>query len=136
MQCPESLSFAQNAVMRIFSRYVEVDKETEPVSSLVTERNITAQLIVDPNQVSCLIDAKGMISSDISTETGVEMQLSWGSIPADDAAKSDYILQVHNLTYDYLFYILPIYFLFHVMDCVPVLHFFCKMCSYYIYGYL
>ncbi|KAK1404169.1 hypothetical protein POM88_003774 [Heracleum sosnowskyi] len=96
-ECPESFSFAQNAVMRILSRYVEVDKEEEPGSSLVTERNMTAQLIVDSNQVSCLIDAKGMISSDISTTTGVEMQLSWSSIVADDAAKSDYILQITGL---------------------------------------
>lgn len=94
MQCQESLSIAQNAVMRILSRYVEVDKENEAGSSLVTERTITAQLIVDANQVSCLIDTNGMISSDISTATGVEMQLSWGSIVADDAAESDYILQV------------------------------------------
>ncbi|XP_074371151.1 RNA-binding KH domain-containing protein RCF3-like isoform X2 [Apium graveolens] len=96
-ECPESFSFAQNAVMHILSRYVEVVEVDEPGSSLVTERNITVQLIVDSNQVSCLIDAKGIISSDISTATGVDMQLSWGSIVADDAAKSDYILQITGL---------------------------------------
>lgn len=86
--------------MRIFSRSVELDNEMDPGSSLHTERAITAQLIVDSNQVSFLLDSEGMISSDIRNTNGVEMQLSWGSIVEKNAAKSDYILQVHNSTYD------------------------------------
>ncbi|XP_017238322.1 KH domain-containing protein HEN4 isoform X2 [Daucus carota subsp. sativus] len=96
-ESPESFPSAQNAVMRIFSRSVELDNEMDPGSSLHTERAITAQLIVDSNQVSFLLDSEGMISSDIRNTNGVEMQLSWGSIVEKNAAKSDYILQISGL---------------------------------------
>lgn len=100
LQCPEPLfSPAQIAVIRVFARSIEVSDKRGPVSGLDKGKTITARLLVASNEVSCLVDSEGKISSDISTVTGVQMQLLGGTlIGTCSTEKDDNVLQVCQLT--------------------------------------
>ncbi|CAK9159933.1 unnamed protein product [Ilex paraguariensis] len=95
LENPEQLySPAQIAIVRVFARSIEVGFDHRLISGLGKGETITARLLVASNQTSCLIDEGGSVASDISTLTGVEIQLLGGNFIPSCATENDRVLQI------------------------------------------
>ncbi|CAI9111426.1 OLC1v1011647C1 [Oldenlandia corymbosa var. corymbosa] len=70
-----SVSSAQNAIVLVFARSVEVDPEKGYLSDLSGSGTVNARILVTPNEIKCLKDDGGRIASDISATFSVKIQL-------------------------------------------------------------
>lgn len=81
---------AQVATVRVFERSVEVSREHGHIKA----GSISARILVGPHEVKCLLDEKGIVSSDIGSAMRVEVQLLDAENAPNCAAENDKIVQV------------------------------------------
>ncbi|KAG5574527.1 hypothetical protein H5410_054661 [Solanum commersonii] len=81
---------AQVATDRVFERSVEVSREHGHIKA----GSISARILVGPHEVKCLLDEKGIVSSDIGSAMGVEVQLLDAENAPNCAAENDKIVQI------------------------------------------
>ncbi|KAA8530735.1 hypothetical protein F0562_005331 [Nyssa sinensis] len=91
---PEPLgSPAQLAVVHVFARCVEVGIERGHVSGMSKGEMVTARLLVSSNQIDCLIDG-AKVASDISTVSGVEIQILGVDLVPNCSSENDKVVQI------------------------------------------
>lgn len=81
---------AQVATVRVFERAVEVICKHGHIKA----DSISARILVGPHEIKCLLDERGIVSSDIGSAMGVEVQLLDAENAPNCAAENDKILQV------------------------------------------
>lgn len=81
---------AQVATVRVFERSVEVSREHGHIKA----GSISARILVGPHEVKCLLDEKGIVSSDIGSAMRVEVQLLDAENAPNCAAENDKIVQI------------------------------------------
>ncbi|XP_049372231.1 KH domain-containing protein HEN4-like isoform X1 [Solanum verrucosum] len=81
---------AQVATDRVFERSVEVSREHGHIKA----GSISARILVGPHEVKCLLDEKGIVSLDIGSAMGVEVQLLDAENAPNCAAENDKIVQI------------------------------------------
>ncbi|XP_059624116.1 KH domain-containing protein HEN4-like isoform X2 [Cornus florida] len=92
LEKPEPFYFpAQIATIRVFARIMEVSSELGLVSGLSEGEHVSARLLIASNQVRCLID-EGRVASDISTVSGVQIQIVEGDLVPNCAAEYDQVI--------------------------------------------
>ncbi|KAH6822511.1 hypothetical protein C2S53_008988 [Perilla frutescens var. hirtella] len=87
-----SCSPAQNAIVRVFARCIEVSLDQGVVLSLGHGDSVTARILVVSSQLSCMLDGDGRLASDICLASGAEIQLMGADFP--DAGVSDNVVQI------------------------------------------
>lgn len=67
--------------------------------------NVTARILVARNQMGCLADESGKVASDISTASGVEIQLLGAGLIPNCTVEDDKVVQVgHQLLFSFFFF--------------------------------
>lgn len=66
---------AQIATIRVFDRSIDIGVEMGVVSGTGKGDTVSARLLVASKEVDCLVDDGGKVASDISSVSGVKMQL-------------------------------------------------------------
>uniref|UniRef100_A0A5B7C233 K Homology domain-containing protein n=1 Tax=Davidia involucrata TaxID=16924 RepID=A0A5B7C233_DAVIN len=84
---------AQIAIVRVFGRCVKVGIEQGHVSGMSKGEMVTARLLVASNQVDCLIDGR-KVASEISTVSGVEIQILEGDLVPNCSSENDKVVQI------------------------------------------
>ncbi|XP_031121944.1 KH domain-containing protein HEN4-like isoform X2 [Ipomoea triloba] len=87
--CPS----AQNAVIRVFEKSMEVASDWGLISCLCNETIVTAKLLVARHELRCLIDDKGQIGTDIRIASGVKIKLSPTDLPQNLDAENDEVIK-------------------------------------------
>nr|GMD25633.1 KH domain-containing protein HEN4-like [Ipomoea batatas] len=85
---------AQNAVIRVFEKSMEVASDWGLISCLCNERIVTAKLLVARHELRCLIDDKGQIGTDIRIASGVKIKLSPTDLPQNLDAENDEVIKI------------------------------------------
>lgn len=95
MQNPDPLySPAQIAIVRVFSRCIEVGLGQGVISSLGNGESVSARVLVASSQISCMLDDNGRVASDISIASGAEIQLLGADNLPNCAGVDDNVVQV------------------------------------------
>ncbi|CAI9780897.1 unnamed protein product [Fraxinus pennsylvanica] len=85
---------AQIAIIRVFTRSVEVALDHGLIPGMAKGENVTARILVERNQLGCLVDEGGRVASDISTASGVEIQLLGAGLIPNCTAEDDRVVQI------------------------------------------
>ncbi|RAL53041.1 unnamed protein product [Cuscuta campestris] len=83
--------YAQMAVIRVFEKYME---ECILVSGLRKGATVTAKIVVTSDELKCMGDRKGQVGADISSTSGVEIQLTSAELPQNVLAENDKVIQI------------------------------------------
>lgn len=95
MQDPNPLySPAQNAVIHVFTRSVQVALVHGLIPGIGKGENVNARILVERNQTGCLVDEGGRVASDISTACGVEIQILGSGLIPNCTIEDDKVVQV------------------------------------------
>ncbi|KAF6160634.1 hypothetical protein GIB67_019574 [Kingdonia uniflora] len=87
-------STAQNAVLRVFQRSLEVGIEKGLDSGSKKGTTVSARLLISPNQVGCIMGKGGSVISEIRTVTGVSIQVISGDKVPKCASENDQVVQI------------------------------------------
>lgn len=85
-----SYSPAQVATIRVFERSLDVIREHGHIKA----GSISARILVGPHEIKCLLDGRGILSSDIGSTMGVEVQLLGAESAPNCAAENDKVVQI------------------------------------------
>lgn len=88
---------AQVATVRVFERAVEVIREHGHIKA----GSISARILVGLHEIKCVLDERGIVSSDIGSAMGVEVQLLDAENAPNCAAENDKIVQVCHVNYSF-----------------------------------
>jgi poly(rC)-binding protein 2/3/4 len=78
----------------VFSRSVEAGVEKGIKSGLNTGSSVTAQLVVSPNQVGCLLGKGGAIVSEMRKATGASIKIIGADQVSKCASDNEQVVQV------------------------------------------
>jgi poly(rC)-binding protein 2/3/4 len=78
----------------VFSRSVEAGVEKGIKSGLNTGSSVTAQLVVSPNQVGCLLGKGGAIVSEMRKATGASIKIIGADQVSKCASDKEQVVQV------------------------------------------
>ncbi|CAA2980037.1 KH domain-containing HEN4-like [Olea europaea subsp. europaea] len=85
---------AQIAIIRVFTRSVQVALDYGLTPGMGKGENVTARILVARNQMGCLADESGRVASDISTASGVEIQLLGAGLIPNCTVEDDKVVQI------------------------------------------
>ncbi|KAL2531284.1 RNA-binding KH domain-containing protein [Abeliophyllum distichum] len=85
---------AQIAIIRVFTRSVEVALDRGLIRGVGKGVNVTARILVARNQIGCLIDEGRRVASDISTASNVEIQLLGADLIPNCTVEDDKVVQI------------------------------------------
>ncbi|KAL1569698.1 KH domain-containing protein HEN4-like [Salvia divinorum] len=94
LESPNPLySPAQIAIVRVFSRCVEVSLDQGVIVSFGCGESVSARILVASSQLSSIVDGDGKLASDICVASGAEIQLMGADLP-DFAGVGDNVVQI------------------------------------------
>ncbi|KAG6399890.1 hypothetical protein SASPL_141375 [Salvia splendens] len=94
LESPNPLySPAQIAIVRVFSRCVEVALDQGAIMSFGRGESVSARILVSSSQLSSILDGDGKLATDISLASGAEIQLMGTDLP-DFAGVGDNVVQI------------------------------------------
>ncbi|CAA2980036.1 KH domain-containing At4g18375 [Olea europaea subsp. europaea] len=85
---------AQNAVIHVFTRSVQVALVHGLIPGIGKGENVNARILVERNQTGCLVDEGGRVASDISTACGVEIQILGSGLIPNCTIEDDKVVQI------------------------------------------